>query len=94
MSKPFQNSTGQILDRRTDATKAASLELIKIAIDKDTAKEKEFVEEVTSQLIVLFILAPNQPVRDGLKFRCTHKSHVFKAAAYRNKTKKMVKQIY
>ena len=31
-----QNSTNEILDRWTDATKAASLELIKIALDKDT----------------------------------------------------------
>ena len=83
------NSSKEFENRWTDTTNLASLELIKITLEKDSEKEKVQLEEVTSQLNVLIILAPNEQTKDELKFRCKNKADVFKTAAMRNKFKKI-----
>ena len=84
-----QNSSKEFLDRWTDTTKNASTELMKIALEKDMIKENTMLEDVTNQLNVLIILAPNDQTREELKSRCKYKANVFKTSAIRNKLKKI-----
>ena len=44
------NISKEFANKWADTTKIASLELIKIALEKDIKKEKVLLEEVTSQL--------------------------------------------
>ena len=73
----------------SQAEQHASLELKRIALEKDSTRERTILEEITSQLNVLLILALNPQIKDDLKTRCKTKGNTFRTVAMKTKTNKI-----
>ena len=81
----------QFSARWTEASKAASIEWMKIALENDTKKEKELLEDLTSKCNVLRFLAPNERVSEALKQKLGVKGRQFRMEAMHEKNTKFEK---
>ena len=64
---------------------------MKIALENDQNKEKDLLEDLTSQCNVLRFLAPNEKVSDALKHRLGIKGRQFRVEALNDKKTKLTK---
>ena len=81
----------QFSARWTEASKAASIGWMKIALENDINKEKELLEDVTSKCNVLRFLAPNERISEDLKQKLGIKGRQFRMEAMNEKKKKFEK---
>ena len=64
---------------------------MKIALENDKKKEKELLEDLTSQCNVLRFLSPNEKVSEDLKQRLGLKGRQFRFEAMNEKKRKFIK---